>query len=167
MTKNIPIFIYLIFYYREIVKLDHFMTLSLSYANTVMWCSRCKIHHFVAAPMLLTYGLGLIKLCVVLNEDVVYSDSRIRFWGSKYRSDCPITISIPYHVPGVGLLTKKGIRFNDKPDTDGQPYLTIPCTSQGFQKYNFWLDAMNNTQKKRISGNTVSNICDLMMKNKN
>ena len=34
MTKNITIFIYLIFYHREIVKLlDHFMTLSLSYAK--------------------------------------------------------------------------------------------------------------------------------------
>jgi hypothetical protein len=36
MTKNITIFIYLIFYHREIVKLDHFMTLFLSYANTVL-----------------------------------------------------------------------------------------------------------------------------------
>jgi hypothetical protein len=36
MTKNMKIFIYLIFYYREIAKLDHFMTLSLSYANTVL-----------------------------------------------------------------------------------------------------------------------------------
>ncbi len=34
MRKNITIFIYSIFYYRKIVKLDHFMTLSLSYANT-------------------------------------------------------------------------------------------------------------------------------------
>ncbi len=34
MTKKITIFIYLIFYHREIVKLDHFMTLSLSYAST-------------------------------------------------------------------------------------------------------------------------------------
>ncbi len=52
MTKNIKIFIYLIFYHREIVKLDHFiMTLSLSYANTVLWRSRCKIHRFVAAPL--------------------------------------------------------------------------------------------------------------------
>ncbi len=32
------------------MKLDHFMTLSLSYANTVLWCSRCKIHPFVASP---------------------------------------------------------------------------------------------------------------------
>jgi hypothetical protein len=47
MTKNITIFIY-----GEIVKLDHFMTLSLSYANTVLWRSRCKIHRFVAAPKL-------------------------------------------------------------------------------------------------------------------
>ncbi len=36
MTKNITIFIYLIFYHGEIVKLDHFMTVSLSYANTVL-----------------------------------------------------------------------------------------------------------------------------------
>jgi hypothetical protein len=51
MTKNIKIFIYLIFYHREIVKLDHFMTLSLSYASTVLLFSRCKIHRFVAAPL--------------------------------------------------------------------------------------------------------------------
>ncbi len=52
MTKKITIFIYLIFYeyHREISKLDHFMALSLSYANTVLWRSRCKIHRFVAAP---------------------------------------------------------------------------------------------------------------------
>ncbi len=36
MTKNIKFFIYLFFYHREVVKLDHFMTLSLSYANTVL-----------------------------------------------------------------------------------------------------------------------------------
>ncbi len=40
-------FIYLIFYRREIVKQDHFMPLSLSYANNV----RCKIHRFVAVPI--------------------------------------------------------------------------------------------------------------------
>jgi hypothetical protein len=34
MTKNITICIYLIFYHRDIVKTDRFMTLSLSYANT-------------------------------------------------------------------------------------------------------------------------------------
>jgi hypothetical protein len=50
MTKNIKLFIYLIFYHREIVKLDHFIILSLSFANTVLLCSRCKIHRFVAAP---------------------------------------------------------------------------------------------------------------------
>ncbi len=50
MTKNITIFIYLIFYHKEIVKLGHFMTLSLSYANTVLSFSRCKIRRFVAAP---------------------------------------------------------------------------------------------------------------------
>jgi hypothetical protein len=36
MTKNITIFIYFIFYHREIEKLDYIMTLSLSYANTVL-----------------------------------------------------------------------------------------------------------------------------------
>jgi hypothetical protein len=36
MTKNFTIYIYLIFYQRKIVNLDHFMTLSLSYANTVL-----------------------------------------------------------------------------------------------------------------------------------
>ncbi len=36
MTKNITILFYLIFYHREIVKLDHFMKLSLSYANMVL-----------------------------------------------------------------------------------------------------------------------------------
>jgi hypothetical protein len=34
--KKYYIFIYLFFYHREIVKLDHFVTLSLSYANTVL-----------------------------------------------------------------------------------------------------------------------------------
>jgi hypothetical protein len=34
--KKYKNFIYLIFYHREIVKLDHFTTLSLSYANTVL-----------------------------------------------------------------------------------------------------------------------------------
>ncbi len=50
MTNHITIYNYLIFNHREIVKLDHLMTLFLSYANTVLWCSRCKIHPFVAAP---------------------------------------------------------------------------------------------------------------------
>ncbi len=34
--KNITFFIKLIFYHRETVKLDYFMTLSLNYANTVL-----------------------------------------------------------------------------------------------------------------------------------
>ncbi len=34
--------------------------------------------------------------------------------------------------------------LNAKPDTDGQPYLTIPYISQGFQIYDFGLDVMNN-----------------------
>ncbi len=66
MTKNITFFIKLICYHRLIVKLDHFMTLSLSYANTVLWCSHCKIHRFVAAPwnMFLQF-----KCCVVFLVD--------------------------------------------------------------------------------------------------
>jgi hypothetical protein len=36
MTINIIFFIYLIFYHREIVKLDHFMTLFLNNAKTVL-----------------------------------------------------------------------------------------------------------------------------------
>ncbi len=51
MTKNITIFIYSFFFHREIVKLDHFITLFLIYANTVLWRSRRKIHRFVAAPL--------------------------------------------------------------------------------------------------------------------
>jgi hypothetical protein len=31
------------------VKIDYFIALSFSYA--VLWCSRCKIHRFVAEPM--------------------------------------------------------------------------------------------------------------------
>ncbi len=50
MTKNTIFFIYLIFYHRKIGKLDHFMTLSLSNANTILWCNRWKIHRFVGAP---------------------------------------------------------------------------------------------------------------------
>ncbi len=34
--------------------------------------------------------------------------------------------------------------MNTNPDTDGQLYLTIPYTSQGFQSNYFGLDAMNN-----------------------
>ncbi len=36
ITKNITVFIYLIFYHREILKLDNFMTLSWSYTNPVL-----------------------------------------------------------------------------------------------------------------------------------
>ncbi len=41
-----------IFYHSEIVKLDHFMTLSLNYVNTVLYWSHCKIHQFEDAPNL-------------------------------------------------------------------------------------------------------------------
>jgi hypothetical protein len=50
MTKKFKFFIYLIFNHGEIVKLDNCVALSLSYANTVLRCSRCKIHRFVAVP---------------------------------------------------------------------------------------------------------------------
>ncbi len=50
MTKILQFLFILFFYHWEIVKLDHFMTLSLSYANTVLWRSRFKIHRFVAVP---------------------------------------------------------------------------------------------------------------------
>jgi hypothetical protein len=47
------------------------------------------------------------------------------------------TIHIPYHFSGGwGVATEREGGFsglNTKPDTDGQPYLTIPYTSQGFQ----------------------------------
>ncbi len=54
------------------------------------------------------------------------------------RSNSFITISIHYHIPrgGGGCHRKVGEGFsglNTKLDTDGQPYLTIPYTSQGFQ----------------------------------
>ncbi len=65
MTKNIKIFICLIFNHREIVKLDYIRTLSLSYAdaNAVQWCSRCKIHRFVAAPFSHSHeGQGCLPL---------------------------------------------------------------------------------------------------------
>ncbi len=68
MTKNITIFIFLIFYHREIVKLDHFMTLSLSYANTVLLRSRCKIHRFLAAP-----PFPLRCVCSLFSKSSVYS----------------------------------------------------------------------------------------------
>ncbi len=71
MTKNITFFNNLIFKRREIVKLDHFMTLSLSYANTVMQWSHCKIHRFVAAPhfystFLAIFEIGQLKLKLML-----------------------------------------------------------------------------------------------------
>jgi hypothetical protein len=36
MTNNINIFIYLIFFYREVVKIDKFSALSFIYAKTVL-----------------------------------------------------------------------------------------------------------------------------------
>jgi hypothetical protein len=50
-----------------------------------------------------------------------------------------ITISVPYYVQGVGwgVATERGggvvLRSKCKPDTNGQPYLTISYTNQGFQ----------------------------------
>ncbi len=54
---------YLIFYHSEIVTLDHFIILSLSFANTVLLRSRCKIHRFVAAPLTERWKGGV---CVLL-----------------------------------------------------------------------------------------------------
>ncbi len=58
------------------------------------------------------------------------------------RSDCLITISIPYQVlrGGGGGLPQKGRGggfpcLNTKPDNNGQPYLTIPYTSQSKSKW--------------------------------
>ncbi len=42
-------FITFIFYRTAVVKLDQYMALFLSYANTVLWWSRCTIHRYVAA----------------------------------------------------------------------------------------------------------------------
>ncbi len=64
---------YYIFHYfnllpvREVVKLDQFMTLSLSYVKTVLWSSHCKIHRFVAAPFLLRLTLSFLG-SVLLRE---------------------------------------------------------------------------------------------------
>ncbi len=65
----------------------------------------------------------------------------------------------PYSITsyGGGGLPQKGegesSGLNDKPDNDGQPYLTILYTNQGFQ-IKFWLDAMNNP-RKNISGDSA------------
>jgi hypothetical protein len=53
MTKNITSFINLIFYHREVVKLEHFMTVFLSYANTVL--QPLQIHRFVAVALKNSY----------------------------------------------------------------------------------------------------------------
>jgi hypothetical protein len=67
MTKNVKIYIYLIFNHVEIVKLDNCVALSFSYANTVLRCSRCKIHRFVAAPT----GNGIYEEKAEEKRDVV------------------------------------------------------------------------------------------------
>ena len=48
MTKNIKKLL-LLFYRRAVVKQDQYMTHILSYANNVLWCSRCKILRYVEA----------------------------------------------------------------------------------------------------------------------
>jgi hypothetical protein len=53
MTKNMTIFITFIFYHYTVVKQGHYMKHLSSYANTVLFCSHCKIHRFVAAPYIL------------------------------------------------------------------------------------------------------------------
>jgi hypothetical protein len=48
MTKNITIFIYLIFHHREIVKLDHFMTVSLQpLQNPPIFSSTKNVPHLL------------------------------------------------------------------------------------------------------------------------
>ncbi len=75
------------------------------------------------------------------------------------RSDCLITISIPYHVAkGGGCHRKRGgggfSGSNYKPDTDSQTYPTIPCTGQGFKnKISDWMRLIN--LRKSISGDTI------------
>ncbi len=49
--KNIKLLIIFIFYHRTVVKQYHHMTHWLSYSKTVLWCSRCKSHRYVAAPL--------------------------------------------------------------------------------------------------------------------
>jgi hypothetical protein len=70
------------------------------------------------------------------------------------RSDCLITIPIPYHVPpGGGVATVRGGGFsglNAKPDTNNQPYLTI-CIPVRVSEIYFGLNAMINPRKS-ISG---------------
>ncbi len=45
-------FINFIVYCRAVMKQHHYMTHLLSYGNTDMRCSHCKIHRYVAAPFL-------------------------------------------------------------------------------------------------------------------
>jgi hypothetical protein len=45
---KIYVFITFIFYHRSVLKQDHKMTHLLSFVNTVLWCSSCKFHRYVA-----------------------------------------------------------------------------------------------------------------------
>ncbi len=105
MTKNIKFYLSQ-FYHREIVKLDHFMTLSLSYANTVLWCSRCKIHRFVAAPSVVSRA-RIFKL---------FKESKNRFQGTnsagRYDNPFPTWLLAPIYclkLPAQGR-GKEGLR---------------------------------------------------------
>ncbi len=70
MTKNITIFNYLFFYHREIVKLDHFMTLSLSYENkkNKIKNKKSKTIGSVVAPFLCSSGRPSPILMVLLHN---------------------------------------------------------------------------------------------------
>ncbi len=51
LTKNIELMITFSFYRRIVTKKrDHFIPHLLSYWNIILWCSRCKIHRYLAAP---------------------------------------------------------------------------------------------------------------------
>ncbi len=91
MTETITICIYFIFYHRAIVEQDHFMTLFLSYANTVLWCTRCKIHRFVAAPVVPVSGhrcKGYVPS--VLRETPVYFSSPNGLPSRETRKEWPL-----------------------------------------------------------------------------
>jgi hypothetical protein len=49
MAKNVYFISMFIFYHRAIVKQDHYIAYLLSYANTILLCSRCKIRRYITA----------------------------------------------------------------------------------------------------------------------
>jgi hypothetical protein len=117
MAKILQFFIYLIFHHREIVKLDHFMTLSLSYANTVLRCSRCKIHPFVAAP--LRYIYNRLEEFSQKRANVVSQGEGEYTIKAPYKMNKPLQVRA--HIPSVVDL----LRFDANPDPDPTTSFTI------------------------------------------